>query len=207
MNPIRNFDKHSSKKDTSNRVKKVVFILGGARSGKSSYAVELAKKLSKRVVFIATAAAGDEEMKKRIKMHKASRPKYWRVIEESKNISSILPKLNDKYEVLIIDCVGLLISNLLAEGAKDREIEKRIKKLINIISKVKLNVVLVSNEAGCGIVPDNFLARRFRDLLGLANQMMARKADKVIFMQAGIPVMIKGLPAGRQGGQKDAKDK
>jgi len=173
-------------------MKKLIFILGGARSGKSSYAVELAKELSERVAFIATAASLDEEMKKRIKMHKASRPRHWKVIEESKNISSILPKLNDKYEVVIIDCMGLLISNLLVGNLKDREIEKKIKAAIDTIQKSKLTAILVSNEAGMGIVPDNLLARRFRDLLGLVNQIAAKKADEVIFMQSGIPIGIKG---------------
>lgn len=181
-------------------MRKFILILGGARSGKSKYAVGLAKRLAKRVIFIATAISPDEEMKERIKLHKASRPRQWKLIEEGKAISNILLKLKGKYKLVLVDCLGLLISNLLAEDLKDKEIEKRIKKFINIISKVKLNIILVSNEVGCGIVPGNLLARRFRDLLGLANQMIAKTADEVIFMQSGIPVMIKG-------GHNDAKIK
>ncbi len=172
---------------------KIIFILGGARSGKSSYAVRLAKKLSKRVAFIATATYLDEEMKERIKMHKALRPRQWKVIEEDKDISSILMKLKGKYEVVLIDCLGLLVSNLLTDNLKDREILAKIKKLISTILKVKFTIILVSNEVGCGIVPDNLLARRFRDLLGQANQMLAKIADEVIFMQSGIPLTIKGV--------------
>lgn len=171
---------------------KLILVLGGARSGKSNYAMRLAKKLSKHVAFIATATPLDEEMKRRIKMHKASRPKHWKVIEESKNISSIFPKLSDKYEVTIIDCMGLLISNLLANGLKDSEIEKNIKATIGAIQQSKVTTILVSNEVGMGIVPDNPLGRKFRDLLGLANQMAVKLADKVIFMQSGIPLDIKG---------------
>lgn len=173
-------------------MKEFIFILGGARSGKSSYAVKLARKLSGRVAFIATAAAADEEMKRRIKMHKASRPGCWKVIEEGKNIGLILPKLNDKYEVVIVDCLGYLVFNLLEDGLKDKEIEKRIKTVLDAIGKSELTIILVSNEVGMGIVPDNRLARRFRDLLGLANQTAVKLADKVVFMQAGIPTGIKG---------------
>ena len=173
-------------------MKKFIFILGGARCGKSSYAVKLAKSFTGKVVFIATAAPFDSEMKKRIKLHKAGRPRQWKLIEESKNISPILPKLKDKYEVILIDCLGLLISNLLASNLKDKEIERKVKKLISVISKINLTTILVSNETGGGIVPANPLARRFRDVLGLSNQMIAEKADEVIFMQSGIPITIKG---------------
>ena len=179
-------------------MKRLILILGGARSGKSSYVVELAKRLSKRVVCIATAISPDEEMKERIKIHKSLRPRQWKVIEEGKDISSVLPKLKGKYEVVLIDCLGLLVSNLLADNLEDKEIVVRIEKLIDSILQVKLTTILVSNEVGGGIVPDNLLARRFRDLLGLANQMIARNADEVIFMQAGIPLRIKG-------GLKDAE--
>ena len=173
-------------------MKKFVFILGGARSRKSSYAVERAKKLEKKVVFIATATSPDREMKERIKFHKISRPRQWKLIEEGKDVSSILSKLNGRYEVVLIDCLGLLISNLLQSNLDDQEIERRIKELIAAILKIDLTTILVSNEVGSGIVPANPLARRFRDILGLANQMMAKKADEVIFMQSGIPVMLKG---------------
>jgi len=172
-------------------LKKFIFILGGTRSGKSSYAVALAKKLNKKTVFIATAAPLDKEMQTRIKLHKASRPQSWRVIEEEKNIDSVLSKISNKHKVVLIDCMGLLISNFLMSNLKNKEIEKRIKKLINIILEIKPTIILVSNEVGSGMVPKNPLARRFGDLLGWANQMMAKKADEVILMQSGIPVKIK----------------
>ena len=172
-------------------MEKFILILGGARSGKSSYAVELAKRFSKKVVFIATATSLDREMKRRTKLHKISRPRHWKVIEEGRNIASILPPLGSKYEVVLIDCLGLLISNLLADRLNDKEVEKRLKVLIGAISKLKFTTILVSNEVGAGIVPVNPLARRFRDGLGLANQMIAKKADEVILMQSGIPMKIK----------------
>lgn len=175
-------------------MKRFIFIIGGARSGKSAYAVQLAKTFFGRVVFIATAASLDEEMRMRIRKHKAQRPRQWKVIEEGKDIVPLLAKLKAKYRVVLIDCLGLLISNLLADNLEDKKIIARVKKLINAILKLDLIVIVVSNEVGCGIVPDNPLARRFRDLLGLANQMIAEKSNQVILMQSGIPVNIKRPP-------------
>ena len=171
---------------------KIIFLLGGARSGKSSYALKLAKDFKKRVAFIATCIVPDKEMAERIKKHRRLRPRHWKLIEEGKDISAVLPNLKEKYEVVLLDCLGLLISNLLADNLADKKIEAKIKKLIDTILKVKLTTIVVSNEVGSGVVPDNPLARRFRDLLGLANQMIAKKADKVILMQSGIPIIIKG---------------
>ncbi|MDP8258275.1 MAG: bifunctional adenosylcobinamide kinase/adenosylcobinamide-phosphate guanylyltransferase [Candidatus Aadella gelida] len=171
---------------------KIILVLGGARSGKSSYAVECAKKFRKKTAFIATAEATDEEMKRRIKLHKLSRPRQWKLIEEGKEISSVLSGLKDKYGVILIDCVGLLISNLMAEGLKDRDIEKKIKEFITSMRRSASTLILVSNDVGSGVVPEDSLARRFRDVIGFSNQMIAKKADEVILMQAGIPLYIKG---------------
>jgi adenosylcobinamide kinase/adenosylcobinamide-phosphate guanylyltransferase len=179
-------------------VKRFILILGGARSGKSRYAVKLAKEFSSRkklrVAFIATATWQDQEMKGRIRLHKTQRPRKWKLIEEGKDISACLSKLEGRYQVVIIDCLGFFISNLLMNNSKDKEIEKRIKALIDTIKRVKHIVILVSNEVGSGVVPTNPLARRFRDLLGLANQRLAKKADEVIFLQAGIPLKLKMKP-------------
>lgn len=188
-------------------MKRFIFILGGARSGKSGYAVELAKKIKKKTAFVATLTSPDGEMKKRIKLHKASRPREWKLIEEGGDISPVLSKLEDKYEVILIDCLGLLITNLLAGELTDKEIEKRIKKLINTISRMNLTAILVSNEVGSGIVPENPLARRFRDLVGLANQMMTKKADEVIFMQAGIPIEMRNEKCKIKNGGRNAEIK
>jgi len=172
-------------------MREVILISGGARSGKSSCAVELAKRGGARVAFIATGAACDAEMQKRIELHRMSRPSHWTLIEEGKDIAAALRTLNDKYEVVVIDCLGLPISNLLADNLDDEEIERRIGQLVDAIRAVEFTIIVVSNEVGSGIVPMNALARRFRDLLGLANQMLARQADKVIVMQMGIPMVIR----------------
>lgn len=172
-------------------MKKFIFILGGARSGKSRYAVSLAKSIGKKVAFIATADASDEEMKKRIEAHKRSRPADWQVIEEAKDIVRVFVSLDKKIEVAIIDCAGLFISNLLMDNLSDAEIEKKINSLEKTISESGIVTILVSNDVGSGIVPDNPLARRFRDLIGNFNQAMAKSADEVVFMCAGIPAQIK----------------
>lgn len=179
---------------------KIIFIVGGARSGKSGYAMELAKKLTKKVAFIATATAGDTEMKERIRLHKARRPRHWKLIEESRNIYSALTKLKGKYEVVLVDCLGFLISNYLSDKLGEKEIKRKVGRLMRSILRANHTTILVSNDVGSGVVPVNSLARRFRDELGFLNQMMAKKADEVIVMQSGIPVMIKGE-------QKDAKIK
>ncbi len=171
---------------------KIIFVFGGARSGKSRYALELAKKYRKKTVFIATATALDDEMKERIRLHKVSRPKGWGLIEEPVNLSDTVLGLKPIYDAAIIDCVGLWVSNLLMANVKDGDIEKRIKELGANIRKAKTDIVIiVSNEVGEGIVPGDPLSRRFRDLVGLANQIIAAKADEVIMMKAGIPVKIK----------------
>lgn len=171
---------------------KITFILGGARSGKSSYAVELAKSLKNETAFIATCILPDHEMKKRIKEHQTLRPRHWRLIEESRGISSVLQEMRDKYKIILIDCLGLWISNLLSEDLTDKKIKAEIAHLIKVILKLNIQIILVSNEVGSGIIPDNLLARRFRDLVGQANQMIAKIADEVILMQSGIPLEIKG---------------
>ncbi|MDD5495755.1 MAG: bifunctional adenosylcobinamide kinase/adenosylcobinamide-phosphate guanylyltransferase [Candidatus Omnitrophica bacterium] len=172
-------------------MKRFIFILGGMRSGKSSYAVKLAKDLNKKTAFIATAIPFDSEMKNRIKSHRLSRPKDWKVVEEPKAVEKALPGLKNRYGLVLIDCLGLLVSNLLMSGMKEGQIKKKITRLLRAIEKGDSDIILVSNEVGSGLVPDNVLGRAFTDTLGLANQMMAKAADEVIFMQCGIPTWLK----------------
>jgi adenosylcobinamide kinase/adenosylcobinamide-phosphate guanylyltransferase len=173
---------------------KLILILGGARSGKSSFAVAQAKKLSSGrsdVIYVATASSLDEEMKRRIKMHRRRRPTSWRIIEEQVDISKILAKLV-KTSVVIVDCLTLLISNLLLSGERETVILKKMKKLFTTLKKRNLTTLIVSNEVGMGIVPENRLARSFRDIAGQINQMLANLADEVYLLEAGIPIKIKG---------------
>ncbi|MDO8749069.1 MAG: bifunctional adenosylcobinamide kinase/adenosylcobinamide-phosphate guanylyltransferase [Candidatus Omnitrophota bacterium] len=168
-----------------------IFILGGARSGKSAYALNLAKEKSRKVLYIATAEAGDSEMKSRISKHKASRPRYWKTIEEPLDLIGALKEQRCKYEVIIIDCLTLYLSNLMHKGLAQGAIIKRIKDAAGYIKAMKESVMVISNEVGLGIVPENKLAREFRDIAGLSNQIMTKAADGVVFIQAGIPVKLK----------------
>ena len=168
-----------------------IFILGGARSGKSAYALNLAKKRSRKVLYIATAEAKDSEMKSRISQHKASRPRYWKTIEEPLDLIGALKKHKHKYEVIIIDCLTLYLSNLMHQGLRQGAIIKRIKDAAGYIKTMEEAVIVISNEVGLGIVPENRLAREFRDISGLVNQAMTKAADEVVFIQAGIAVKLK----------------
>lgn len=171
---------------------KIILILGGARSGKSSYAIELAKKCGKNVAFIATCQPLDEEMKERIKSHKSKRPVYWKTFEEPQNISMQLKKIGAKFDAIIIDCLTLFVSNLLLTKHSDAIIEDEVKKILEIIRTIKCKtIIIVSNEVGLGIVPKNKLARRFRDIAGRINQMVAQAANTVFFMLSGLPLKIK----------------
>lgn len=170
-----------------------IFVLGGARSGKSAYALNLAKARSRKALYIATAQADDSEMKRRIAKHIASRPKYWKTIEEPLDLTGALRKQKHKYQVIIIDCLTLYLSNLMHKGLKQGAIIKIIKEISGCIKAMKETVIVISNEVGLGIVPENKLAREFRDIAGLSNQIMAKAADEAVFIQAGIPLKLKSL--------------
>ncbi len=170
---------------------KIIFILGGARSGKSSYAIKLAKEHDKKVAFVATCLALDEEMKKRIGLHKKTRPSHWKTFEEPIDLAVLLRKLSHEFDIVIIDCITLLISNLLSEDLEDDKIEERAREMLEALEAAKYKTLIVSNEVGLGIVPDNELGRRFRDIAGKINQMIAHKASEVFFMVSGLPLKVK----------------
>lgn len=174
---------------------KIIFITGGARSGKSSFAEKLAKQNGKRLVYIATGEPKDEEMLKRIKKHKQRRKGElcsWKTIEEPVYLVKTLSNIKTKVDTALLDCITLWINNLIELGIKDREIMNEAKKLISVINKNKFKTIVVSNDVGAGIVPINPLARRYRDLLGTINQLVAKKADIVYQMFSGIPIKLKG---------------
>ncbi len=171
----------------------VILILGGARSGKSGYAQEIAEAFEGKRLFVATAQALDDEMAKRIEDHKKQRGNRWVSNEEPVEIVQVLSKGDREYTVILIDCLTLWTSNLLRVFGDDREsIENRIQSLIDCLANIKTTTILVSNEVGLGIVPENPLARSFRDLAGGVNQRVAQVADRVILMVAGIPMVVKG---------------
>ena len=167
----------------------LIFITGGARSGKSSFAVKLATELSKKVIFIATAQALDKEMKVRIKKHQRRRPGSWKTVEEPSDIDKILSELRKRDSLVLLDCLTFLISNWLLSGKK--AVFKDVRSLVKAAKERQSPTIIVSNEVGMGIVPDNELGRRFRDMAGRVNQMATKEADEVYFLVSGLPIKIK----------------
>jgi adenosylcobinamide kinase/adenosylcobinamide-phosphate guanylyltransferase len=178
---------------------KITLLLGGARSGKSSYAQGLAESSGKSVTFLATAQALDDEMSARIKKHKAERPANWQTLEIPQDIASHVGQI--KSDVVILDCMTLLATNLLMQFVKDdlvdetlfaEAIHKEVNHLLAAIRAEKKDWIIISNEIGLGLVPPYQMGRVYRDLLGWANQRLAHEADQVVFMVAGIPMVVKG---------------
>jgi len=176
---------------TSSRSKTVTLVLGGARSGKSRYAQELASAFE-RVVLIATASRSDAEMRAKIARHRRERPSSWKTVEVSTGLDRAVRKEGPTAEVLLIDCLALYMANLMGRKRDARrQIETRIQRLCEAVRDSESSVVMVSNEVGSGIVPSYRSGREYRDLLGELNQQIAKVADRVILMVAGLPLIIK----------------
>ena len=169
---------------------KIIFVIGGARSGKSSFALKEASEVSGKKAYIATAEALDSEMKDRIERHKKDRGNNWDTYEEPLKISNVLFDIKTKYDVIVVDCLTLWLSNLMSRNS---DIFNEIEKFINAlrITHHASRIYIVSNEVGMGIVPDNEMAREFRELAGFLNQKIAEIADEVYLVTAGIPIKIK----------------
>jgi adenosylcobinamide kinase / adenosylcobinamide-phosphate guanylyltransferase len=174
----------------------IVLFTGGARSGKSTRAEQYAARLNAPVLYIATAQAGDDEMRDRIARHQERRPPDWHTLEAPTEVAAALAALEAK-TVVLLDCLSLLVSNLLLahEDNPEHPIEQEIGALLTIVRERDLTLVAVTNEVGMGIVPAYPLGRVYRDLLGWANQRVARAADDVYMVVCGIPVELKALEA------------
>lgn len=174
---------------------KIVLVIGGARSGKSDYAQQVAIRIGGKVLFCATAEPLDDEMKARIEAHKKSRPPDWDTLEATRHLGDTLDESGCIYNTVVIDCITLLIANCLGDTQINADPEtaarEEIGRLINTIVRRQSSYILVTNEVGNGLVPDNKLGRTYRDALGRANQMLAKCADEVYMMVAGLPVKIK----------------
>ena len=178
--------------------KGLVLILGGARSGKSAHAEQLARQSGGRVLFVATAAAGDEEMAARIAAHQAARPSGWTTLEAPLGVGAAVEAAGLAVELVLVDCLTLLASNILlslpedaSEQEADAAMQAELDDLLAAYADSPARWLVVSNEVGLGLVPPYPLGRLYRDLLGRANQRLAQVAGEVIFMVAGIPVKIK----------------
>lgn len=172
----------------------MILILGGARSGKSRFAIESAKRQCRNVAYIATAPACDKEMRARIAQHRKDRPKTWQTLEAQTGMETVLKKILKGVDGIIIECIGTYAANLMHKGLNDKGIIREIKGVIGELKglrKTGKRVFIVSNEVGGGVVPDTALGRRFRDIVGSINQMIAEEADEVYLTVAGLPVRIK----------------
>ena len=175
-------------------MKKITFLTGGCRSGKSRYALELAQKFAGgQQIFIATCMPFDEEMKQRVARHQKDRGKNWITLEVPIDLPEAIRENGSPGNVILVDCLTLWISNLLMQApeAAENEIIGSIDELEQSLQKVQCPIFLVSNEVGTGVVPENRLARKFRDIIGMLNQRVAACAHAVIWMVAGIPITIK----------------
>jgi len=163
-------------------------VLGGARSGKSRHAQSLAEAGGGRLVFVATAQAFDDEMTARIARHRADRDLRWQTVEAPLDLGAAIGRLDAPGTTVLVDCLTLWASNLLLSG---KALEPELLALLATAESARGRLILVSNEVGLGIVPDNALAREFRDMAGTINQRVAAVVDHVHFIAAGLPLMLK----------------
>lgn len=181
---------------------RTILITGGARSGKSRFAQEMAAKSGEPVLFVATAEAGDEEMRQRIEEHQRARPVVWSTLEATTHIGSQIRQKIGQARVVIVDCITLLVSNILSRHSDqtgdpidallfEQEFTAEINELVECMKQIDVSFIIVTNEVGLGLVPANKVGRLYRDLLGRANQTLSQHADEVYFLVAGLPLRIK----------------
>ena len=164
-------------------------VLGGAASGKSAYAEDLVLRLPGNPVYIATAQAFDGEMTDKIAVHRARRGETWTTVEEPLDLAGTIARADAPDATLLVDCLTMWLNNLMAD---DRDTVAETAQLVDVMNSMQGRIVLVANEVGLGIVPDNALARAFRNRHGMLNQAVAAAADRVLFVAAGLPLVLKG---------------
>jgi len=181
---------------------KNILITGGARSGRSYFAQELALKLGKTVLFVATAVAGDEEMQHRIEEHQQARPAAWHTLEVTRHVGREIFQKISGAQVVVLDCITLLVNNIFGQYSDqtgehidasliEKEVTSEITELVECINCIDASFIIVTNEVGMSLVPASKMGRLYSDLLGMANQLLAQQADEVYLMVTGLPVPIK----------------
>jgi adenosylcobinamide kinase/adenosylcobinamide-phosphate guanylyltransferase len=177
---------------------KIILITGGARSGKSSYALERAEALSSKRLFVATCPKIDAEMSERVRRHQDERRgRGWITLEKETRLSDIFLHQTEEFEVVLIDCITLWVNNIIftdagqGQAVDDQHIGSLCREWLDATSRFAGTIICVTNEVGLGIVPDNALARRYRDLVGTCNQLIGKQADEVVLVSCGIPLTIK----------------
>ena len=169
-----------------------MLVIGGARSGKSSLALDICNKMEGNRYFIATAQAFDDEMEGRIKRHQEERGNEWKTIEEAIGIAEKIKEVEGDEAIILVDCLTLWLSNLYMKYESDTDsVYDKIDELLDRLAETKGRIVLVSNEVGMGIVPENKLARLYRDAAGTMNRKIAEKANKVVITFSGLPIVLK----------------
>lgn len=184
---------------------KLILVTGGARSGKSSHAEELAKACGSHVLYIATSIVTDGEMEQRIKKHREQRPSWWETLEAYKDFDICIGKKTENKSAVLLDCITVMTTNLMLERLSDIDnispensieaedyVRHEMDKLISAAMESSIPFILVTNEVGMGIVPEYPLSRLFRDIAGRVNQTLSKAADEVYFCVSGIPMKIKG---------------
>jgi len=192
------------KKQEAKSENRLVMVTGGARSGKSRWAEHMLKEQGGGVLYVATALAIDEEMEDRINKHRARRPRHWRTLEGYSNLAEGIRQTRLFREAILLDCLTIMVTNLLLEEIRDpdtitaqqaeqaeKKIEQEVMSLLKALREIESTAVIVTNEVGMGLVPDNPLGRLFRDVCGRMNQLVAAEADEVYLVVSGIPVRIK----------------
>ena len=173
-------------------MKEIIFVTGGCRSGKSSHALALAEQYDERdKYFFATCVPRDDEMNLRVKRHQQERGTDWKTVEIPLQIPEAIEEKSRKAGVILVDCLTLWVSNLLMENEARQYVFTNVDRLIHSLENAECRIILVSNEVGSGIVPENKLARLYRDIAGMTNQRIAACADRVVLCVSGIPVVIK----------------
>lgn len=171
----------------------ITLITGGARSGKSAHAIALAQAAPPGAgrFFIATAEALDDEMRERIAHHRAQRPAEFTTVEEPVSLGNAVAELDGRAGVVVVDCLTLWVSNLMLAGRSDEAVIAEARSLADRLANAHFGSIVITGEVGAGIVPENAVARRFRDLLGWTNQAVAQVATRVLLMVAGYPLRVK----------------
>ncbi len=169
--------------------KRLTLLLGGARSGKSTTAQRLAES-GGRVLFVATAEAGDEDMRERIARHREERPAAWATLEEPRDLARVITDYAGEYDTLVLDCLTLWVSNLMLAGV---DVLEATEALLGAFEAGRASWIVVSNEVGLGVVPASELGREYRDLLGRVNQRVAARADEAYLLVAGRALSLEKL--------------
>ena len=169
----------------------VTLVLGGVRSGKSRYAQAEAARFS-RVTFVATARPSDAEMRRKIAAHQRERPAGWKTIEASDGLDAVIRREGEIADVLLVDCLTTYCGGLLSRTRSESGRRRHLEALVDAIQSTSASLFIVSNEVGSGVVPAFKSGRLFRDLLGEMNQHVARVADRVVLLVAGVPIAVKG---------------